>query len=70
VEHDFDRLFSLFVADRLKVMLPHPGLNFILTAEANEPRCDRIASMADVYHAIPPHMMVSHRLLFMKVGVV
>jgi len=56
VEHDFDRLFSLFVADRLTSMLPQPCLNFILTAEANEPKlaytCDKIASMADVYHAI------------------
>jgi len=55
VEHEFDRLFSLFVADRLKSMLPQPCLNFILTADANEPKlayvCDKIASMADVYHA-------------------
>jgi len=55
VEHDFDRLFFLFVADHLKAMLPQPCLNFILTAEANEPKlaymCDKIASMADVYHA-------------------
>jgi hypothetical protein len=55
VGHDFDRLFSLFVADRLKAMLPQPCLNFILTAESADPTlaytCDKIASMADVYHA-------------------
>jgi len=55
VEHDFNRIFSLFVADRLKAMFPQPCLNFILTAKANEPKlafmCDKIASMADVYHA-------------------
>jgi len=43
------------VADRLKAKLPQPCLNFILTAEANEPKlayiCDKIANMADVYHA-------------------
>ena len=54
VNHDFDRN-SLFVADRLKAMLPQPCLNFILTAESADPKlafmCDKIASIADVYHA-------------------
>jgi len=30
VEHDFDRLFSLFVANGVKAMLPQPCLNLIL----------------------------------------
>ena len=52
---DFDRLFSLFVADWLQAMLQQQCRNFILTAESADPKsaymCDNIASMADIYHA-------------------
>ena len=54
VERDFDRLCSLLVADRIKATLPQSCLNFILSAESNDPKlafsCDKIASMADIYH--------------------
>ena len=55
VERDFERLFSLLVADRIKAVLPQPCLNFILSAESADPKlaymCDKIVNMADVYHA-------------------
>jgi len=58
VEHDFDQLFSLFVADRLKAMLPQPCLKtlFLLPKQMSRSwhicvMTDKIASMADVYHA-------------------
>jgi hypothetical protein len=41
------------VADRIKACLPQSCLNFILTAEAAEPKiaymCDKIANMVDAY---------------------
>jgi hypothetical protein len=53
VRNDFERLFSLLVADRIKACLPQSCLNFILTAEAAEPKiaymCDKIANMVDAY---------------------
>jgi hypothetical protein len=43
----------LLVADRIKACLPQSCLNFILTAEAAEPKivymCDKIADMVDAY---------------------
>ena len=55
VENDFERFFSLLVADRVKSVLPQPCLNFILSAESADPKlaylCDKIANMADTYHA-------------------
>jgi len=40
-------------------MVPQPCLNLILTAEAAKPNvaymCDKITSMADVYHATHAH---------------
>jgi len=56
VEHDLDRLLSLFLADRLKALWPQPCLYFILTAEANEPKlaymCDKIASILTLCHGV------------------
>jgi hypothetical protein len=41
------------VADRIKACLPQSCLNFILTAEAADPKiaymCDKIANMVDAY---------------------
>jgi hypothetical protein len=55
VENDFERFFSLLVADRVKSVLPQPCLNFILYAESADSKlaylCDKIANMADTYHA-------------------
>ena len=55
VENTFERLFSLLVADRIKAVLPQSCLNFILSAESADPslayRSDKIANMADTYHA-------------------
>jgi hypothetical protein len=53
VRNDFERLFSLLVADRIKACLPQSRLNFILTAEAAGPKitymCDKIVNMVDAY---------------------
>ena len=55
VENKFERLFSLLVSDRIKAVLPQSCLNFILSAEVADPslayRGDKIANMADTYHA-------------------
>jgi hypothetical protein len=53
VRNNFERLFSLLVADRIKACLPQSCLNFTLTAEAAEPKiaymCDKIVNMFDAY---------------------
>jgi hypothetical protein len=55
VGHDFERLFSLLVADRIKAVLPPSCLNFILAAESADPKiaymCDKVANMVDAYFA-------------------
>jgi len=64
VEHDFVRLFSLFVADRLKAVstaVSYCSCNLVANICRlrlicfNKPKlayiCDKIACMANVYHA-------------------
>jgi hypothetical protein len=55
VAGEFERLFTLIVADRLKSMLPQQCLNFVLATESNDTKlafdCDRIANLVDVYFA-------------------
>jgi hypothetical protein len=53
VRNNFERLFSLLIADRINACLPQSCLNFILTAEAAEPKiaymCIKIVNMVDAY---------------------
>jgi hypothetical protein len=55
VAGEFERLFTLSVADRLKSMLPQQCLNFVLATESTDTKlafdCDRVANLADVYFA-------------------
>ncbi|HSN23885.1 MAG TPA: hypothetical protein VLS45_06910, partial [Methylomicrobium sp.] len=52
VKCDFDTLFSLLVADRIKSTLPEACLNHILAAEGeNWMKCDDLANAVDIYFA-------------------
>jgi hypothetical protein len=55
VAGEFERLFTLIVANRLKSMLPQQCLNFILATESTDTKlafdCDRVANLVDVYFA-------------------
>jgi hypothetical protein len=53
VAGEFERLFTLIVADRLKSLLPQQCLNFVLATESTELAfdCDRVANLVDVYFA-------------------
>jgi hypothetical protein len=55
VAGEFERLFTLIVADRLKSLLPQQCLNFVLATESTDTKmafdCDRVANLVDVYFA-------------------
>jgi hypothetical protein len=55
VAGEFERLFTLTVADRLKSLLPQQCLNFVLATESTDTKlafdCDPVANLVDVYFA-------------------
>jgi len=52
VNEEYDALFSLLVADRIKATLPETCLNHILTVEGNSwLKCDELANTIDIYFA-------------------
>jgi len=47
---DFDRLFALLIADKLKSCLPEGALNYVLSLEGRDCfRPGKIAELADTY---------------------